>query len=194
MTNYWQGKHYGNAMGHMRDTFDSEKLLKSAGIEEGMVVADLGCGSGFFTLPIASIVGTSGKVYAVDSDAEALDYLRSEIKKRNIGEKVIEIMQADMLSTAIPDHSIDVIFLANVFHDIQDKKAFFKEAKRISKPEAELIDVDWDKVDTLQGPPFQLRIPLKEAEKILSENGFEIVKNIDAGSNHYGLVCKLLKK
>ncbi len=178
----------------MRSLIDPENILRNVGIAKGMAVADLGCGQGFFTIPIASIVGTEGKVYAVDSDPVALDYLREGMKGNNVGENVIEIMQTNMSSTGIPDHSIDAIFLANVFHDIEDRAAFFGEAKRICKPGGMLIDVDWEKVNTARGPPFKLRIPVEEAKEILSGNGFKVVKSIEAGQNHYGFVCRLVSK
>ncbi len=193
MVNYWHGMHHGNSIGHMRSNLDSEKTLRDSGITESIVVADMGCGSGFFTIPIASIVGQKGKVYAIDVDEEALNYLREEVKKRNL-DKIVEVIQSDFMKTPIQNNSVDAIFLANVFHGINNKADFFKEAKRIAKPEAILIDIDWDKVDTIQGPPYYMRISLEEAKEIFSRNGFEIVKTFDAGPNHYGLVFKLADK
>ncbi len=191
---YLHGQHHG-AAGHGGEDYDSEKLLRSAGLDKGMVAVDMGCGPGFFTIPIASIVGPEGKVYAVDTDAEALDSLKAEMEKKNISSSAIVVMQASMLHTAIPDHSVDVIFLANVLHGIfsnkDNKLAFFKEAKRISKPDAMLVDIDWDKTDTVRGPPVSMRIPMEDAKAMLSENGFKFAKSIEAGQSHYGIICKL---
>ncbi len=192
--NYLHGHQHGTT-GHGGEAYDPKKLIASAGIGKGMVVADLGCGPGFFTIPIALIVGPEGKVYAVDTDAEALDYLKAEIEKRNISSSLIVVMQASMLHTAIPDHSVDVIFLANVLHGILSNKenelAFFNEIKRISKPGAMLVDIDWDKSITVRGPPVSIRIPIEDAKVMLSKNGFKFVKSIEAGQSHYGIICQL---
>lgn len=64
-----------------RERQNPEKIIKSVGVTRGMVVADLGCGPGFFTIPLALAVGKSGMVYAVDSDAGMLSYLRDKPKE-----------------------------------------------------------------------------------------------------------------
>jgi ubiquinone/menaquinone biosynthesis C-methylase UbiE len=60
--------------------------------------------------------------------------------------------------TGIPKESVDLVLFANVLHEVQDKKAFFREVRSISKPTACIVDVDWKKVQTEYGPPFKLRL------------------------------------
>ncbi len=182
-----------NYFAHMKRLLDPAKIVRNAGIKKDMVVADLGCGPGFFTVPIAKAVGGSGRVYAVDSDPSALAYLSGSIDKAGAGGN-ITVIEADVSRTGIAGNSVDALFLANVFHDIADRTAFFMEARRISKPKAMLIDVDWDKVATERGPPLEMRIGVGEAKKIFSDNGFKVEDEIDAGQNHYGLLCRLVSK
>lgn len=164
-------------------------ILNDIGVEKGMTVADMGCGPGFFTLPIASIVGEKGHVYAVDSDPGSLDMLRDRIRSDGM-RKAIEVLQADVIETGISVHSVDVAFFANVLHDIEDKNAFLTEVKRICRPRAAVVNIDWKKVEMGMGPPFGIRLTEAESRKILAVNGLRVVKSIYAGPYHYGLVCK----
>ena len=170
---------------------DPETILKSIGIEKGMTVTDFGCGPGFFALPAANMVGKDGLVYAVDSDAIMLKHLNDNIKKTGIERKVIKIIESDVSKTSIPSGSVDITLFANILHDIPHKESFFEEIKRISKPGAKVVDVDWKKAQTEHGPPLDIRLSEEESRKILSENGFKVLKRIEAGPNHYGLVCSL---
>jgi FkbM family methyltransferase len=173
---------------------DPEKILSSLNISEGMTLADLGCGPGFFTIPMAQKVGEKGRVYAVDSNQSMLDHLQENIVNANINQNSIIMINSDVSSTKIPENSVDVAFFANVLHEVNDKQAFFQELKRICKPMAIVVDIDWKKAQTERGPPVNVRLSEAEAEKVLSENGFPIVKQIDLGPSHYELVCKLASR
>ncbi|MDG6909124.1 MAG: class I SAM-dependent methyltransferase [Nitrososphaerota archaeon] len=167
---------------------DPLKLMEAAGIRPGMTVADLGCGPGFFTLPLASRVGSRGLVYAVDADPVMLKHLRNNIEESKADLGRIKILEADVSETGIPARSVDAVLFANVLHDIDDKKAFLGEVTRICKARAMVIDVDWKKIKQEIGPPFGMRLAEAETKKIMSEAGLEVTKALDAGPHHYGLV------
>jgi ubiquinone/menaquinone biosynthesis C-methylase UbiE len=173
-----------------REWQDPEAILGRVGVAEGMTVADLGCGPGFFTLPIASIVGARGLVYAVDSHPTMLRHLRRSIEGAGMSRRKIEVVEADVSRTGIPGGSVDVAFFANVMHDIDNKRPFLEEVRRICRSGAAVVDVDWVKVPTELGPPLEIRLSAEEARKILSENGFRVVRSIEGGPYHYGLVCR----
>lgn len=167
-----------------------ETILKCADATKGMTMADLGSGPGFFTIPMAKITGEKGLVYAVDSDQNMLDSLKENIAKAGGNPKVIKTVNSDVCDTGIPKESVDFVLFANVLHEVDDRKAFFQEVKRISKRTAYIIDVDWKKIKTEHGPPLKSRLSEDEAKQILSESGFTVVKQTDAGPYHYELVCK----
>ena len=168
-----------------------ETILKFAGATKGMTMADLGSGPGFFTIPMAQITGEKGLVYAVDSNQNMLDNLKENIAKSGVNPKVIKIVKNDVCHTRIPNESVDLVLFANVLHEVADRKAFFREVKRISKITALIIDVDWKKIQTEHGPPLESRLSEDEANQILSESGFKVVKQTDAGLYHYELIAKL---
>jgi ubiquinone/menaquinone biosynthesis C-methylase UbiE len=166
------------------------EIAKRIGIKDGMLVADLGCGPGFFTIPIASMVGRRGAVYAVDSDETMLRHLRSNLKELGTKRKRVKIFPADISATGIPSSSVDVALFANLLHDLEDKTSFLKEVRRICKPEALVVDVDWRKVRSEMGAPSNIRLSKAESTRLLSENGFRVTRSFFAGPHHYGIVCK----
>ncbi|MEM4326044.1 MAG: methyltransferase domain-containing protein, partial [Candidatus Pacearchaeota archaeon] len=60
------------------------EILRSSGLMDGMVFADIGCGNGYFTLPALEIVGEKGKVYSIDVQKEMLDELKKICHKENV--------------------------------------------------------------------------------------------------------------
>ena len=171
-----------------------ETILNMAGVTRGMIIADLGSGPGFFTIPMAQITGEKGLVYAVDSNQTMLNGLKENIAKSEVNPNIIKIVNSDVCHTGIPKESVDLVLFANVLHEVEDRKAFFQEVRRISKSTAFIVDVDWKKIQTEHGPPIESRLSEDEAKQILSESGFTLVKQTDAGPYYYELIAKLSPK
>jgi ubiquinone/menaquinone biosynthesis C-methylase UbiE len=167
-----------------------ETVLKEIRIRKGIIIADLGCGPGFFTIPMAQMTGEKGLVYAVDSNQTMLNGLKENLANSEVKANIVKIVNSDVCHTGIPKESVDLVLFANVLHEVEDKKAFFQEVRRISKPTTHIIDVDWKKIQTEYGPPFKERLSEDEANRVLKENGFFVIKQIDIGPYHYELICK----
>jgi ubiquinone/menaquinone biosynthesis C-methylase UbiE len=167
-----------------------QTVLKAAGVKRGMIIADLGSGPGFFTIPLAQMTGEKGLVYAVDSSQAMIDGLKENVAKSEVNSNIIKIINSDVCHTGIPKESVDLVFFANVLHEVGDKKAFFQEVRRISKTTTYIVVVDWKKVPTEHGPPLKDRLSEEEANRVLAENGFCVFKQIDVGPYHYELIFK----
>lgn len=154
-----------------------------------MVVADLGCGPGFFTIPIALKVGDAGIVYAVDSSPEMLKRLTRNVKESRLPENVVRVVQADVSHTSIPSRSVDLVFFADILHDLEDHAGFLTEVNRIAKARGTVVDIDWQKIETGFGPPLNIRLTEEDSRKIMTTNGFSVTGTISSGLYHYGLVC-----
>ena len=105
----------------MHDTMYSlfmkpEKLLIPAGLQEGQVVLEVGCGPGFFTIPAAEIVGDNGFIYANDINQFAIKKVEKKIAKKNI--KNVKPMLEDVTKTSLPNNSIDLAFFFGVIHSL----------------------------------------------------------------------------
>ena len=168
-----------------------ETVLKNVGVAKGMTMVDFGSGPGFFTIPMAKATGEKGLVYAVDSNFTMLNALKENITKSGVDSKIVEIINSDVSHTGIPKGSVDIVLFANVLHEVGDRKAFFQEVKRISKPTAHVVNIDWKKIQTEYGPPLRERLSEDEAKQLLSENGFKVIKQTGLGPYHYELICRL---
>jgi Methylase involved in ubiquinone/menaquinone biosynthesis len=67
-----------------REVLPVSEILKAIGIQRSDVVADIGCGIGYFTFPLAEEVGSEGLVYALDIETEMLEDVKSKMKENNI--------------------------------------------------------------------------------------------------------------
>ena len=120
-----------------------------------------------------------------------LGYLTDNIVKSGVKNRIIRIVSGDVCDTGLPGGSVDVAFFANVLHEVENKEAFLEELKRICKPTAYVVDVDWKKVQTEHGPPLKIRLSEEEAIELMSKSGFAIIKKMDVGPKHYELIFRL---
>jgi predicted methyltransferase len=93
----------------------SDRVLDALGVKAGMVVADVGCGKGYFTLKFAERVGPAGKVYAEDLKDDALSDLRAEADKRGL--KQIETILGAEDDPRLPSGALDLVFAMDTYHE-----------------------------------------------------------------------------
>lgn len=111
------------------------EVIERSGIKPGMVVIDLGCGSGAITTFVARAVGKPGKVYAVDIQREMLRQLERKLAKaENFDIKNIELKVASAYELPVADESIDLVYMVTVLQEIPDKSRALREIRRVLKP------------------------------------------------------------
>lgn len=159
------------------------------GLREGLKVGDLGSGTGHYALAAASIVGESGRVYAVDVQEEVLKSLRQEAALRGLTN--IETIWSDFEKpggTKLRDHSLDVVLLSNTLFQLDHKEGALAEIKRILKPGGKLLVVDWAGSYEGIGPHPDTIVTEYAAEDLFITGGFHKVKSFRAGPHHYSIV------
>jgi ubiquinone/menaquinone biosynthesis C-methylase UbiE len=155
-----------------REILPPENILQKAGLKTGDVAGDIGCGIGYFTLPMAKIVGSLGKVYAFDISIEMLETLRNRIEAENLQNVII--LHSEQYSIPLPSETLDFALLSNVLHEVDDYSRFLNEIKRTLKPAGKLTIIDWLDKDTGSGPPLHERLSEKFIRDLLSNTNFEI--------------------
>jgi len=116
-----------------RDFFlPPENILKEIGIRQGFHVLDYGCGPGSYSIVAAELVGTSGKVYALDIHPLAIQRVQEIASKKRLTN--IETIRS-ACATGLPNSSIDVILLYDTLHDLSDSNGVLGELHRILKPD-----------------------------------------------------------
>jgi len=97
----------------------------------GQTFLDYGCGTGYFSLAAAGIVGDTGKVYALDCFSRQLDMVRE--RSRKAGLRNIETVLSDC-TTGLAEGSIDLVWMCDVLHEIADKRMVLQEMYRVLRP------------------------------------------------------------
>jgi len=170
-----------------------DKIVDALMIKGSYNVADFGCGSGYFTVPIAKRVSNGGKVYAIDVLSDPLEAVVSKAKL--FGLLNIETVRANVESvggTKIKDRSLDLVLLANILFQCNDYNSVFSEAKRILKDSGEIVVIDWIPDSVPMGPKYEHCLSKDDVKKLAIRNGFRFIREIDAGDRHYGMIFSLI--
>jgi len=155
----------------------------------GMTFIDIGCGDGFFTILAAKKVGGKGKVYAVDSDASAIEKLNCKAETEGLENIIAKVGGAE--ETVFCSKCADFVFFSMVLHDFTDPAKVLHNAEQMTKPTGRLVDLDWKKQDMPFGPPAKIRFSEHYASGLIEEAGFQIEGIKDAGKYHYIITAKL---
>ncbi len=155
---------------------------------QGQVVADLGCGSGFFTLPAAQMVGPTGTIYAVDVQESKLNATISIANQFN--HKNVRIVQADLVKPLlqIPEHSCDLVIIGNILHEVSNAQALIKNAYRLLKNTGRILVVEWKKTASPFGPPLEKRLEQQKLEVLLMQSGLRKYKEVETDGYHYSVL------
>lgn len=165
-----------------------DNITGHLGISLNETIADFGSGYGFFAVAFAKIVGPSGQVFAIDVLETALEAVRSQAKIEGLFN--IKLIRANLEKpngSKLPSESCDLVFIANVLFQAPDKSSLIDEAKRILKVNGRLAIIEWKPYIAL-GPKKESRLSEAELKRLLSSKGFSELKEIDAGSHHYGFI------
>ncbi len=168
---------------------DPQRNVDQLALTTGMKVADLGAGSGFYTMAAARAVGDAGRVYAIDIQKDLLAKIKTDAQRNHLNN--IEVIWGDLEKvggTKLQDAIADAVIISNILFQIEQKEPFFQEIKRIIKPDREVLLVDWSDTFGGLGPHPEAIIPQIQAREMFEQHGFVFVKNINAGDHHYGMV------
>ncbi len=155
-------------------------VINALAVQPGDTIADIGAGTGYFSLPLAQAATPLGFVFAVDSQAEMLERLQYKLDTGNTSNIRAVLAAAD--STGLPDASCNLVFLAKVWHEFADRAAVLLEAKRILKAGGRIAILDWrPDVEPKPGPPLHHRLRASEAVGNLHAAGFVAVKQSNVG-------------
>ena len=110
----------------------ADKILKILNIQPGQTIADIGSGGGFFTFLFSHLVGDKGTVIAIDINEKFLEYIESQAAENSLTN--IKTVLATEESIPIKHNSVDLVFVRNVYHHLQNRIRYFVEAKQLLSP------------------------------------------------------------
>lgn len=164
---------------------DPVKSLRSLGLGENDVVADLGAGTGFYSIAAGHIV-SKGKVYAIEVQKDFLETIKHKVKEVNLSN--VEVIWGNVEKiggTKIGDGVVDAVIASNILFQVEDKVNFILEIKRILKPGGRLLLIDWSDAGIMS---FKHIVPKDRAREMLEKHGLKRERDVDAGAHHYGMI------
>ncbi len=165
-----------------RDTWmNVEEIFEMAQVKEGMHVADVGCHEGYLTLHLSKKVADQGKVYAVDVEQYRLDDLKEHLEERKVNN--VEVILGDYNNPKLPSGTLDVIFVIDTYHEIDEYMKVLGHIKKALKPEGRLLMLEKLKTQKKgKSREEQARghtLASKFVKEELKDAGFTIIKQID---------------
>lgn len=169
-----------------------DEILEALGLEEGDRVADVGAGSGYFTVPVAKLVGESGRVLATDIRQEMLDYIERRLKIENLDN--VELLKTLPEDPMLPEGEADLILMVDVYHYIMEgneRTSFGEKLLRGLAPGGRLVVIDyipkpWE--ERPWGPPPQQHLPKETLSADLEKAGFRVAGEHDFLPEQYFVV------
>ena len=117
------------------------EIFRAMGLHDGQVVADLGCGTGWFARRMARVVGPMGKVYAIDIQPEMLELMKGYLANENVT-NVVPVLGASDDPRLAPG-SLDWILMVDVYHELQQPKAMLARIRESLKAAGKIALVEY---------------------------------------------------
>lgn len=175
-TMHWMGADWLTRNERAREESTTE-MLRELRLTPGMVVADLGCGNGFHTLPMAEKVAPGGQVFGVDIQPEMLTFLKKRAEEAKVS-NIVPLL-GELENPKLPPDSCDLILLVDAYHEFSNPEAMLKGMREALKADGLIALVEFRAEDP--------KVPIKPDHKmsrdqILKEytaNGFALARSYD---------------
>lgn len=165
-----------------------EDVLALLDAQPGHVAADVGCGPGFFALPLARRVRPGGRVLALDIVPEMLARLRDRLAAEGV--ENVEPILSEEARLPLPPESCDRALLVNLLHELANPAALLAEVARVLRPGGRGVAVDWAPRPSPMGPPLDVRVAPTRAGEWLRIAGLTPEPAGDLGLYSYAIVFR----
>jgi ubiquinone/menaquinone biosynthesis C-methylase UbiE len=153
------------------------RAIQLMGIEPGMMVADIGAGSGYFTERVAKIVGPKGHVYATDIQRGMLALLEQRIARERL-QNVTTIL-SEPSNPRLPANSIDLAFMVDVYHELGEPQTVLGHLRTALRPGARLILIEYKGEDASIPILPSHKMTVAQAKAELESDGF-VLTTVDS--------------
>ena len=150
------------------------KAIELLKFEKGMVVADVGAGSGYYALRIAELVGPTGKVYANDIQPEMLSILKKRMRQKKVSN--VEPVLGTEQDPKLPSKSCDVILMVDVYHEFSHPQEMLLKLRDALKDNGRLVLLEYRKEDPYVPIRPEHKMSVKEAKLEVEGEGFVLEK------------------
>jgi len=159
------------------------EVIQALALKPDAVVADIGSGTGYFTVRLANMV-PKGRVYGVDVEPDMVKYLAERAKREHRGNVVA--VAGTPNDPRLPEKA-DLILMVDVFHHIEERAAYFRGLATALKPGGRVAIIDF-RMDSPEGPPRPARIAPEQVIAELKSAGYALATQYEFLPNQYFLV------
>jgi ubiquinone/menaquinone biosynthesis C-methylase UbiE len=153
-----------------------EAALNALDIQKGMYVADVGAGTGFFTVRLARRVGPSGRVYANDVQPEMLARLQEHVESEHLNN--VETVLGTQSDPKLPAGKLDLILLVDVYHEFSQPQRMLREMKKSLKPDGRLVLIEYRKEDPTIPIRPEHKMSAQEVKIEVEGEGYRLVQTL----------------
>ena len=170
-----------------RAALPPHETLIQLGYKEGVDLADIGCGIGYFSIPAALIGGSTAKIFAVDVSQEMLQEV--EIRAIDANVNNIYTVKSEEYKFNLKADSVNFVLISLVLHEIDDKALFIKKITEILKTTGTIGIIEWQVIANGNGPQLNHRISYHEITELLKKAGYQNILNTNISEDYYGLTA-----
>jgi SAM-dependent methyltransferase len=123
---------------------EREAIVAALDLREGMVVADVGAGTGLFLAPLSRALGPTGKLYALDIVPHFVAHLRDRVAREGLGN--VEVVEVGPTDPELAPASVDLLFLCDVYHHIEYPGVVLPRLREALRPDGKLVVVDFERI------------------------------------------------
>ena len=146
------------------------RAVRALQIKPGQVIADIGAGSGYYSVLLSKAVGAEGRVYATDIQPEMLAILRRKLEVQSI--RNVTLVLGAATETKLPDASVDLALMVDVYHELAQPQAFLQSLKRALRPGGRLVLIEFRKEDPNVPIREEHKMSVREARQELEAEGY----------------------
>jgi ubiquinone/menaquinone biosynthesis C-methylase UbiE len=168
---------------------DPKSVIRSLPVAPRGVVADFGCGAGYFSVEFARAVGDDGEVIAIDVLPSALEAMESQIK--TLGIKNIRTKRANLEregGSGLEPASIDWVVAKDILFQNQNKEIILREIARVLRSGGHALVMEWSPESPSVGPDAGSRLSADALKELLAESGLRVEQEIPVGAFHYAFL------
>lgn len=173
-----------------RDSFQKpDETIAALAIAKGMVVADLGAGTGYFSKRLSAAVGDDGTVFAVDVEPNLVVHLRDRAEREKANNVIPLLASTD--DPRLPARGVDLVLMVDTFHHLDHRLDYLKHLRTRLRDGGRVAVIDWMEGKLAEGPPPDHKIARAQVLKEMTAAGYELVTEPPIGlPYHYFLVFR----
>ena len=155
-----------------------DQILETLALQPGQNIADIGAGGGYFSLRFANAVKRKGEVYAIDTNPEFLEFVRNSAEEKGLNNVKTILTTEDKL--ILPEKTLDLIFMRNVYHHLPNRDEYFKNLTGILKPRGKIVIMEYKRGGLFSFHRiFGHYVPQETIVEEMDGAGYQLKENFD---------------